>query len=94
MSDQENKQLADELKRIGDILERILESQTQRTQATAEWQAADLKFRQEVLQGQQAVLDSTKAGQRIQRRATWVIVIAGIVAVSLLIGSRLVGGGH
>ena len=43
MSDQEHKQLADELKRIGDILERILESQTQRTQATAAWQASDLK---------------------------------------------------
>lgn len=94
MSDQEHKQLADELKRIGDILERILESQTQRTQAAAEWQASDLKFRQELLQGQQAVLDSTKTGQRIQRRATWVIVIAGVVAISLLIGSMLVGGGH
>lgn len=94
MSDQEHQQLAGELKRIADTLERILESQTQRTQAAAEWQDADLKFRQEVLQGQQAVLDSTKTGQRIQRRATWVIVIAGVVAISLLIGSRLVGGGH
>jgi phosphohistidine phosphatase SixA len=94
MSDQEHKQLADELKRIGDILERILESQTQRTQATAEWQASDLKFRQELIQGQQAILDSTQTGQRIQRRAIWVIVIAGVVAISLLIGSRLIGGGY
>ncbi|AXW48534.1 hypothetical protein CJO91_13035 [Ralstonia solanacearum] len=94
MTDQEHMQLAGELKRIGDILERILESQTQRTQAAAEWQAADLKFRQELLQGQQAVLDNTQTGQRIQRRATWVIVIAGVVAISLLIGSMLVGGRH
>jgi hypothetical protein len=92
MSDQENKQLVGEMKRIGDILEQILESQTQRAQAAADWQAADLKFRQELMQGQQAVLDSTRVGQRIQRRATWVIIIAGVIAISLLIGSRLIGG--
>ncbi len=91
MSDQTETQLAEVLGQVGGTLDQILETQRERTRSMIEWHAADIKFRQELIQSQQAILASAKGEQRVRRLAQAIIVVAGVIALLVITVSWVAG---
>jgi len=88
MTDQDNKQTAELLGKIELTLSQILASQRERSKSESDWFAADIRLREEQINGQRALIEQNRAAQRAHKRS--MLLTGMLAAVMLLIGLGLI----
>jgi len=88
MTDQDNKQTAELLGKIELTLSQMLESQRERSKSESDWFAADIRLREEQINGQRALIEQNRAAQRAHMRS--MLLTGMLAAVMLLIGLGLI----